>query len=134
MKGGARRKTLTSDLHPPLNPLHSEIVDHQVNDNNNGGENGANDHEKEENEDAADEQERPKLAEGFYEIEVIRKKRIRKLTYGVFLWWIACGKGCEAVPYKMFLKKEEVFLLFMEYEVNDGVDLWKFLGFEKLFC
>ncbi|KAJ0735535.1 putative chromatin remodeling & transcriptional activation CHROMO-DOMAIN family [Helianthus annuus] len=87
MKGGARRKTLTSDLHPPLNPLHSEIVDHQVNDNNNGGENGANDHEKEENEDAADEQERPKLAEGFYEIEVIRKKRIRKGVKQYLIKW-----------------------------------------------
>ncbi|KAK9068800.1 hypothetical protein SSX86_012916 [Deinandra increscens subsp. villosa] len=108
--GGARRKTITSDLPPQR--VKNEIGD-QVNDQVQSGkrnrrkeqqrrpmndaENGGNDYDEEENEDVEEEdarsedknggEERPKLAEGFYEIETVRKIRIRKGVKQYLVKW-----------------------------------------------
>lgn len=119
MKGGGRRRTITSDLRsPPSHSVHYETTD-QENDqvqydkqqqSMNDGDDGGNEYNEEEDEEYEDEDqsgdvdftgggadggesngdnERPKLAEGFYEIEAVRRKRIRKVYY-TFLFFCLC--------------------------------------------
>ena len=84
MKGGARRRTISSDLQPPQQSMNDsedeydeeEGEDYEEDDQTadgdvHGGADGG--------ENSGDEEERPKLAEGFYEIEAVRRRRIRKV-------------------------------------------------------
>lgn len=115
MKGGARRRPITSDLRsPPQHPVQNE-VNHQVNDqfeygkqkraleqqqSMNGGDYAGNEYDEEEKEDYDEDDdqsgdvdvdanggERPKLAEGFYELETVRRKRIRKGETQYLIKW-----------------------------------------------
>ncbi|CAI9269238.1 unnamed protein product [Lactuca saligna] len=117
MKGGGRRRTITSDLRsPPSHSVHYETND-QENDqvqydkqqqSMNDGDDGGNEYNEEEDEEYEDEDqsgdldftgggadggeskddnERPKLAEGFYEIEAVRRKRIRKGETQYLIKW-----------------------------------------------
>lgn len=123
MKGGARRRTMSSDLRSPP----SQSVKYDINDQGidqlqhgkqkreqeqqqsmNDGEEGGNEYDEEEDEEYEDEDqsgdvdfhgggadgdeskgdnERPKLAEGFYEIEAVRRKRIRKGQTQYLIKW-----------------------------------------------
>lgn len=101
MKTGARRKTIASDRTPP--PSHNDLDESTYNNQNTQQQqqqmlllNDAVDRSEDEEDDESDEDyedqsgdlenepdvnERPKLAEGFYEIESVRKKRSRKVFY-----------------------------------------------------
>ncbi|KAK1426453.1 hypothetical protein QVD17_15125 [Tagetes erecta] len=93
MKTGARRRTTTSsDPPPPPHPVKTE-TDDQLTDKN-----GGNEYNEEENEDddaqsddpyvnGGQNDQRPKLAEGFYEIEALRKTRIRKGVKQYLIKW-----------------------------------------------
>ncbi|KAJ9558277.1 hypothetical protein OSB04_012891 [Centaurea solstitialis] len=84
--------TITSHLPPPpppQNPVQNAIGDQRNHQQqqammNEGEEDAVNEFDEEEGEDydhsggEEEEEERPQLAEGFYEIEAVRKKRIRK--------------------------------------------------------
>ncbi|XP_024984122.1 chromo domain protein LHP1-like [Cynara cardunculus var. scolymus] len=122
MKGGARRKTISSELPSPQQHSFQSAINDQGNDQVeydermreqehqqllNDGEDGGNQYDEEEGEDCeeddqsgdgdihggADEgehngdEERPKLAEGFYEIEAVRRKRIRKGETQYLIKW-----------------------------------------------
>ncbi|XP_076881019.1 chromo domain-containing protein LHP1-like [Bidens hawaiensis] len=81
MKTVTRRKATTSDLPPQIQP---PPLNH--------AENGGNEYDEEENEgyeqdDGKSEEQPPKLAEGFYVIETIRKKRTRKGVKQYLVKW-----------------------------------------------
>ncbi|KAD3336882.1 hypothetical protein E3N88_32401 [Mikania micrantha] len=107
MKAGARRKTITSDLPQPPPPDQND-TDNQVSDQlqlgkrsrkndrqqMNAGENGGNAYDDDENEGYEEDdgqnngdEERPKLAEGFFEIEALRRARIRKGVKQYLIKW-----------------------------------------------
>ncbi|XP_076923060.1 putative chromo domain-containing protein LHP1 [Bidens hawaiensis] len=81
MKTGTRRKATTSDLPPPSQEIQPPPLNH--------AENGGNEEENEgyEQDDGKSEEQPPKLAEGFYVIETIRKKRTRKGVEQYLVKW-----------------------------------------------
>lgn len=78
MKGGKKNNEAVRVLQPPLDQEYENGIAEEEEEEEEEGEEETEG--EEDGNDVGEEADRPKLAEGFYEIESIRKRRVRKVV------------------------------------------------------